>query len=315
MNKRDIVMSLLDGAQAPLPYIPAAFFMHFPPASHAGQAAADKHLDYFRYTDMDFIKIQYECTFPPLPQIRRPEDWAAMPHYGPAFFEGQLKAVRALVKAGKREALVIQTLYSPFMCAQHTVGPALLTAHLNQAPELVARGMAVIADSLRGFVRACARLGVDGFYTSSKGAGGGRFADAATFARHILPFDLELMGEAQRAGQFNILHACDCQGAAEGAQQRACPGHVVSCALNQPGGPATAEQAASQFRRPFMGGLERKGVLLHGTREELGAAIAAVRDSAPPRFMLGADCTVAADTPWERLRLAVALAHGLAPRG
>lgn len=314
MHKRDLVMSLLDGGHAPPSHIPAAFFMHFPPACHQGQAAADMHLDFFRYTDMDLIKIQYECLFPALPQIRRPEDWVAMPHYGRDFFEGQLKAVQALVKAGKREALVIQTLYSPFMCAQHVAGAALLNEHLDRAPGLVAQGMAVIADSLRGFVRECIRLGVDGFYMSSKGATRGRFADPATFTRFILPCDLALMEATQGAGLFNILHACDVQEAAPGEGQSAYPGQLVSCALNQPGGPATPEQAARLYGRPFMGGLARKGVLAHGTREELAAAIAAVRDAAPPRFMLGADCTVAADTPWARLKAAVALAHGLAPR-
>jgi uroporphyrinogen decarboxylase len=101
MNKRDVVLGLAD-ASRPLPYVPAAFFLHFPPAFHFGQAAVDKHLEYFRYTGMDFVKIQYERTFPSQPQIQTPADWAKMPHYGRDFFDGQLEAVNGLVRGRPR---------------------------------------------------------------------------------------------------------------------------------------------------------------------------------------------------------------------
>ena len=106
MNKRDIVLGLLDAKQ-PLPYTPAAFFLHFSPEFHAGQAAVDKHLEYFRHTGMDFIKIQYEVGFPRTPDIHTPDDWAKIPKYGRDFFAGQLQAVEGLIKAAKSEAVII----------------------------------------------------------------------------------------------------------------------------------------------------------------------------------------------------------------
>src|SRR5690348_11650619 len=98
MNKRDVVLSL-SNPSVTLPYIPAAFFLHFPAEYHAGQPAVEKHLEYFRATGMDFIKVQYERTFPQIPSIRTPDDWAQMPHYGRDFFAGQLEAIEGLVKA------------------------------------------------------------------------------------------------------------------------------------------------------------------------------------------------------------------------
>lgn len=59
MNKRDLILGLTDAGQPP-PYVPAAFFLHFPESFHSGSAAVEKPLDYFRYTGMDFVKIQYE---------------------------------------------------------------------------------------------------------------------------------------------------------------------------------------------------------------------------------------------------------------
>ena len=125
MNKRDVVLSLLDPNSKPA-YIPAAFFLHFDPIYHTGQAAVDKHLEYFNFTDMDIVKIQYERVFPEIASIKKPEDWAKFPFYNLDFYAGQLSVVEGLVKAAKRDAVIVQTLYSPYMCAgarhQHRVG-------------------------------------------------------------------------------------------------------------------------------------------------------------------------------------------------
>ena len=74
MNKREAVLNMLDSGQKP-GYIPAAFFLHFDPAYRSGQPAIDKHLEYFHYTEMDFVKIQLELPFLLQPQIQKPEDW------------------------------------------------------------------------------------------------------------------------------------------------------------------------------------------------------------------------------------------------
>jgi uroporphyrinogen decarboxylase len=59
MNKRDTLLDVIH-SHTPPTYLPAAFFMHFDHSYHEGQAAIDKHLEFFRATGMDFVKIQYE---------------------------------------------------------------------------------------------------------------------------------------------------------------------------------------------------------------------------------------------------------------
>jgi len=41
MNKRDLLLSVLESGK-PQEYVPAAFFTHFPPEYHGGQAAVEK---------------------------------------------------------------------------------------------------------------------------------------------------------------------------------------------------------------------------------------------------------------------------------
>jgi len=309
MNKRDVLFSVLDQS-ASLPYVPAAFFLHFPAEFREGQASVAKHLEYFRYTGMDLVKIQYERPLPPVPAIQRPEDWAAMPRYGRDFFEGQLQAIEGLVQAVKSEAVIVVTLYSPFMGAAHTTSDALLTEHLRQAPDQVRRGLEIITDSMLLFVRECIALGVDGFYHSTQGGEAGRWTDPGIFAEYVRPFDLVLMDEANRRCPFNILHVCDYQRDYDDfAPFLDYPGDVVNCPLKVGGRTLTPADAARLFGRPFMGGLERKGVLATGTPDQIRHEVTQVRDTAPDHFILAADCTVPSETPWDNLKIAIETAH------
>ena len=309
MNKRDVILSLLNDDQAP-PYIPAAFFLHFAPEFHQGQAAVDKHLEYFRYTGMDLVKIQYEKPLPPIPTIRTPDDWARMPRYGRDFFEGQLKVVEGLVKAAKQDAVIVVTLYSPFMGASHTAGDAVLTEHLKQDPEKVKPGLEIITDSMLLFARECIELGVDGFYASTQGGEDGRFEDPAIFEQYIKPFDRVVMDEINAASPFNILHVCDyLRDYDDFSRFLDYPGDVVNSPLNLGDRTIMPAEAAQIFNRPYMGGLERKGVLATGTPDQVRQAALAVLKDAPERFILAADCTVPGDTPWDNLKAAIDAAH------
>jgi uroporphyrinogen decarboxylase len=309
MNKRDAVLSLLD-SKSNLAYIPAGFFLHFNPVYHTGQAAVDKHLEYFRYTDMDFVKIQYERKFPVIPEIQKPEDWARMPDYPLDFYIEPLKVVEGLVKAAKREALVILTLYSPFMFAAQTTSYETITRHMIENPDMVKVGMETITSSVMRFVKECIRLGLDGFYTSTQGGEAGRFNDPSTFNTCVRPYDLELMEEINRKCIFSILHVCDYQMQYGDISPFVdYPGQVVNASLELTGGKLSAKEVARKYNRPFMGGLDRLGILATGSQAEVKAAAEKVLRDAPERFILGADCTVPAETNWDNLKTAIATAH------
>jgi len=309
MNKREAVLSLIEPGSQP-DYVPAAFFLHFDPEYHRGQAAVDKHLEFFHYTDMDFVKIQYEHNFPHNPEIKQPQDWAKMPLYPLDFYEEQLRVVEGLVKAAKPEALVILTLYSPFMLAGQVAGSETVTAHIKEDPQQVKRGMEIITDSLMLFVKECIRLGLDGFYTSTQGGEAGRFDDIELFNQCIKPYDLRLMEEINRSCIFNILHVCDYNLPYSNLQPFLdYPGHVVNTSLELTTREMTPREVADLFGRPFMGGMDRKGILATGSPAEVEQAAKDILAAAPDRFILGADCTVPANTAWNNLRTAIATAH------
>ncbi len=69
-SKRQLVLDFLDEGKTPR-YVPAAFFIHFGKGERVGQSAIDKHKEYFRFTGMDFVKVQYEAGFPRHPEIEK----------------------------------------------------------------------------------------------------------------------------------------------------------------------------------------------------------------------------------------------------
>jgi len=310
MNKRELVLSLLDDSKHQT-HIPAAFFIHFDNIYRSGRPAVEKHLEYFHYTGMDLIKIQYETEFPRVPEIEKPEDWCKMPFYGRDFYDNQLYIAKSLIEAGKKEALVIMTLYSPFMCARSTLGgEERITTHIREAPDKVKKGMEIITESLMTFVKGCIELGIDGFYASTQGAESHRFSDPIYFNTCIKPYDLLLMEEMNRSCIFNILHICDYRGKYDNLSPFLdYPGHVVSYGKELGGKESCAKEIYQMFERPVMGGMDRKGVVATGSEAEIRAQVLEVLREAPDKFILGADCTLPDNASWDNIRIAVAAAH------
>lgn len=58
-----------------------------------------------------------------------------------------------------------------------------------------------------------------------------------------------------------------------------------------------------------MGGLDRKGIIVNGTADEIRHEVQDVLANAADRQILGADCTLPGDIAWENIRTAIAAAH------
>ena len=67
--------------------------------------------------------------------------------------------------------------------------------------------------------------------------------------------------------------------------------------------------AQAVFKRPILGGLDHRGVLINGTLEEVYAQVDKVLSEGPQNLILGANCTVPDSTDSKRLRAVVEYAH------
>ncbi len=75
----------------------------------------------------------------------------------------------------------------------------------------------------------------------------------------------------------------------------------------------SGKEISRMFDRPFMGGMERTGVIASGTREEIRKSVEEVLSNRPDKFILGADCTLPGETDqktlWENAKTAISAAH------
>ncbi len=187
------------------------------------------------------------------------------------------------------------TLYSPFMCAGHCATAPVLKQHLEENPEAVKKGMEILVESQLIFVRACIQAGIDGFYASTQGGEANHFSDTKIFSQYIKPYDLIAMREAAKL-PFNILHVCDYvapYGNYDAYYDY--PGHVINANVKLREGSIAAGEIARRFRRPFMGGMDRHGIIGKGTPAQIEAEVR----EAWSRFVVDRAVYVAANiTAW-----------------
>ncbi len=69
------------------------------------------------------------------------------------------------------------------------------------------------------------------------------------------------------------------------------------------------EKFYEMFNRPFMGGMNKRGIIVDGTTEEIEAEVKKVLDNAPGKFMLGATCTLPGNIKWENIKTSIDMAH------
>jgi uroporphyrinogen decarboxylase len=309
-SKREAILSLIHDDK-PQEYYPASFFIHFGDGYKVGEPAVQKHLEYFRFTNMDFMKIQYEKTFPKIPGIQKPSDWASMPLHKKDFYEEPLAVIKGIVNEAKKEAPVIATFYSPFACAGHTTSDEMITRHLEEDPEKTKKGLEIITESLLIYVKACIKLGVDGFLQSTQGGEGGRFTDNSLFTDYVKPFDLAAGREMEAGCTSNILHICDHLGNYDDYSAFVdYPGHIINSSLDLTNGRTTSSREMYQlFQRPFMGGMHKRGIMVSGTPEEISDEVKHVLAEAPVKFVLAASCTLPGDIDWANIKIAIDTAH------
>ena len=309
-QKRELILSLIN-EDKPQKYFPAGFFIHFGEGYKAGESAIQKHLEYFRYTDMDFMKIQYEKTFPKITGIQKPSDWASMPLHKKDFYEEPLAVIKGVLKEAKKEAPVIATFYSPFACAGHTTSDEIITKHLEEDPEQTRKGLEIITESLLIYVKECIKLGVDGFLQSTQGGEGGRFSVASLFNDYVKPYDL-LAGMEMEAGcSCNILHICDHWGNYDDYSAFVdYPGHIINSSLQLTNDQTIGSREMYQlFRRPFMGGMHKRGIMVTGNKDEISIEVSRVLSQAPEKFVLAASCTLPGNIDWANIKTAIETAH------
>lgn len=309
-SKRERILQVLDQSR-PNEYVPAAFFLHF--ENKLGRKAVQDHKDFYRATNMDFVKVFYEIAVPQV-DINSGSDWEKVPVYGEDFFAPQVAVIADLAREFGNEAFVLPTVYSPLALAHQTLGRGKdFKKLIAENPKAFGKAIKNLSLSIENYLRAARKAGADGFYISTQG-GDGNSIPEKIWKEQVRQWDKHVSEVANEIGEINILHICDYGTPFKNAEAlygfADYPASIINVPLKfSDGSTLNLKEAQKRFGRPIFGGLERLGVITKGSIEEAKAEVDKVLENASPNFILGADCTVPGTTDWENLRAIIDYAH------
>lgn len=311
MNKVERMKAVLKG-QIP-DKVPAGFWFHYP-SSFTVEETVKGHLDLFRHTDMDIMKIMQDFMYPIRSQIKNASDWHKIKFDGPSSpeFQKQAEVIKRILDGVHGEAFVIQTMFGPFKAASFAFSDELLMAHAKENPKAVADGVKTIAEVQQEWANAYLDLGLDGIYFSAQFGEVGRFTDEE-WAMLVKPSDLMVLSVAEgRTDKYNFLHICgepEYDFKVHLERFRDYPGDIVNWSVKDTGMSLT--EGKKLYQRPVLGGLNNKGNILNGTDEQICKEVEdAIRGFGSTSMMIGADCTIQGkEISLDRIKTAVEAAH------
>lgn len=293
MDKKERMRAVLNGL-AP-DRTPVGMWYHFGDG-HTAKEAAQLHYELYKRSDQDMIKIMYDAPYHLNEKIESASDWRKIkplglesPHY-----RKQLEILRYLVDMAAGECPVWITMFGPFKLADMAVGDELLMKHCKEDPESVREGIEAIAKEQEEWARGYLENGADAIYYSAQFGEIGRFSKEE-WEYLVKPFDLRILRAAEKMpGKYSILHLC---GEPEYEFKihvdwfADYPGAMVNWATYA--NEFSIEQGRELFKRPILGGLDNRELMVNGTEEQIGHQVQKlIRLNGMAGYAIGADCSV-----------------------
>ncbi len=301
--------------------IPSQFSFHFPEDQKTGDACVKAHLDYFKESDTDIVKIMNEYLLHAHNDIKTVDDYAAIGSYSikAGFMQKQLDLTRRILDGCGDDVFTCGTLHAMTASGIHPIETRgvpyetcreMLCSFLRENKAKTVSQLERICDVLCELGRAYVEAGVDSVYVASLGGEPGYFTDEE-FETVIKPLDMRIMQAVKDAGGYCILHIC--KGPLNMQRYAGMDKYadVVNWGVYETG--FSLEEGRKLFpNKCILGGLKnRGGVLSNGSEEEIKAEVnRVINDFGRRGFILGADCTIATDQDMNKLRAAVKAARG-----
>ncbi|MGN0164310.1 MAG: uroporphyrinogen decarboxylase family protein [Candidatus Ornithomonoglobus sp.] len=312
MNKRERVIAALENREPD--FVPVGFWYHFPEDAQTGRACIDAHLDFYRKTNQDFIKIMCDGYFGypnnTLINMKKVSDLYEMKPLGAGhpFIRGQVERAKAITSAVGDECCVFYNVFCPLSYFRLQVDWDNMMKCIREDKEAVKYACSVISEDATTLVEALINeAGCDGIYYCVQNAELFRFT-AEEYREIVEPYDLKVLDHANSISKYNILHCCGWSGDKNRVEVwKAYKAAAVNWAIY-------VEAMDLCDGRSFfntdcvLGGFDNRknGVLYSGSYDEIREETKRLINAAGKRgTILGADCTLPNDIDLDRIRLVV----------
>lgn len=298
--------------------IPAGFWLHFPPEYWQGDQAVAAQAEFLNETDASIVKVMNENLYPTEGEFTEAIKWAEVKSYDASDprFADQVEIVRKVAEKYGDTHVVLATIHGVVASLHHVrCGGSFweerrhyLPEHLREEPELFKSAVRTVTDSLIALTQACLDAGADGIYYAALG-GERELFTTQEFNEVIAPADRAVLESATNRGAFNILHIC--KEDIELERYKDYPAEVINWATHV--NEVSLEAGRAIFPdQVLLGGIDNFGDLLTSDNpERIKKEVRDILDSlsSQDRFILGADCTLATQTPYANIRSAVQAAR------
>lgn len=310
MNKNERVKSAFRGG--PVDHVPVSMWFHFQGEDRFGERFVETHMDYYRASNIDFIKIMNDAFFPfPIDAaITKASDWRTLRPKGKnsRYIREQAEYAARLNDRLQGDCPTFWSIFAPFSSMRFTVGDPMVTEHLKEDPESVVEGMKAVAQDGADIAELCTTIGgCTGSYIALHSADVGRFTEEQ-YRAWIRPQDMMVIDSMNANSEYNIAHLCGWSGIKNHLDWwKDYPLQLMHWAANVDD--VTWEQGKGYFgETPRMGGFDSRstGLLYTGSEEEIKAETRRLLSvSGTQGVILGADCTIPSDIDYSRIRWVV----------
>ena len=285
-------------------HVPVCFWKHVPQELWQEDKFIDAQVDFYRKTDVDFVKLSADGYFgwpaPELLELDRAEDLYKMEALGPdhPFIREQIERTKKIVSFLKDECCCLYLIFCPLSYLRLQIGYPRMMDLMKKNPDA-----GDVKFLVKGIIQ---EAGCDGIFYSVQNAEVNRFT-YEEYREWVTPSDKEVLDYANTLSDMNALHCC----AWEEINNRLevwsdYDSAVVSWSryIDNLG----VGEAKETFGRTVWGGFDnRTGSLLYsGTKEEIQAETKdLIEEGGKKGFIIGADCSIHDELPLERIQWVV----------
>lgn len=299
MTKIERVMHALKGERVDRP--PFSFWYHFGLQHMPGRKLAEAQIDFYRAFDLDLVKVMNDYPYPMprgLDVLATEEDWKRVEPLtsADACWTQQLEALSIIGGAIGKEALFIETVFSPWITARRLTRTGELGEARTRYPETLLGAMDAIATSLAAYAVEATKRGAAGIFLSL-GAATDDVMSSEDYQLWGRPFDLKILN-AVADSPFNVLHIHGKRIHFDSLLDY--PVHAINWSHFSTA--PSLKEARARTTRALLGGINEATIDYRSAGEVASQVAQAIGEIGTRSLIIAPGCTVPPDTPVRSLR-------------